>query len=773
MTTDSWRGRLVDAAFALVATGLALLGLNAIFDGRAYLWLGLAGAVVAVVVSASTVRVPVLVTVAAGILAYAWVGVVLIFPKHASHGFLLTLDGFAALERASLGGWRDVVTTLPPVAGRNLLAIPYLIGFAGAMLGLQLAWRTRAAFWPVVGPVAMLAAVILIGTDDSSSAFVSGVAFAAAILAWAVARRRRVSRHQLSSAAGVHRSSGGGRSRFAVAGVLLIATAGTALVALTPLGGGTSRFVLRDHVQPPFDVSAYPSPLSSYRRFEVNDKDAVLFTVSGLPSGARIRLATMDSYDGVVWGVAGGPGHTQASGVFQRVGDPIPVPMAGAAANVTVTLGTLGGVWLPTVGELRSVRFVGARATDLTDSFRYNLTTGAGVVPVAFAPSDRYTMSVVLPRVPDIAALAGYPSGSVTQPDLSNVPDEVATKAESWTRGLSTPVKALQAVVAAMRNGAFSDGTIDYTVISPPGAGEHRIQTFLGGPELVGDGEQYAATLGLVARSLGIPARVVLGVVPPASGFDGTVTGRMVSAWAEVNISGAGWVPLDPTPPVTNKPKPQPTEQLPNTVTRVIAPPVVDSQAANEQPADGVGGNPSRPPSRFSLWWGRIWIIGKYGGFETLGIVALLLAIVIAKRSRRRRRRRLGTPLSQVTAAWTELVERLRDLGISSRSTGTRRQRAEAAGFPQVAWIASSVDEAVFAPGDPSAEMAAAVWDDVDALLARLRPTRSRLRRLRAAVDPRSLGPSIGQWLSNRRWLLARLRSSGTRLPITRRIRSA
>ena len=35
----------------------------------------------------------------------------------------------------------------------------------------------------------------------------------------------------------------------------------------------------------------------------------------------------------------------------------------------------------------------------------------------------------------------------------------------------------------------------------------------------------------------------------------------------------------------------------------------------------------------------RIWIIGKYGGFEILGIAALLLAIVIAKRSRRRRRR--------------------------------------------------------------------------------------------------------------------------------------
>ncbi len=762
MTREWWRGRLADAAFAVAAVGAALVGLDAIFGGRGYLWLGLIGAGAAVLASALTVRVPVLVTVATATVIFAWAGVVAVFGGDTVAGVLPRPSVLVALSRASFQGWRDIVTTLPPVTGQNLLAIPYLLGFAGTLAGVQLAWRTRAAAWPLAGPLATLAGVILLGTDNASSAFGGGVAFAAIGLAWSVLRRRRAGREPGSVAAGgVHRPGGAGRNRLAATGLLLASVGATALVALTPLGTGGSRFVLRDHVHPPFDVSAYPSPLSSYRRYEVNEKDSVLFTVSGLPAGARIRLATMDSYDGVVWGVAGGPGHTQASGVFQRVGDPIPVPEPGAAATVTVTLGSLGGVWLPTVGEMRSVRFGGARAADLTESFRYNLTTAAAVVPVALAPDDQYTMSVVVPPVPDPQTLAGYPAGSVTQPDLTRVPDEVASKAEDWTKGLSGPVKQLQAIVARMRDGAFSDGTVESTVVSLPGAGEHRIQTFLTAPQLVGDGEQYAATLALMARSLGIPARVVLGVVPPAGGFDGTVTGRMVSAWVEVNISGAGWVPLDPTPPVTNKPKPQPTEQLPNSVAQVIAPPVVQAQAANEQPTDGAGGNLPRPPSRLSLWWDRLLTIGEYGGFELAGVGAVLLGIVLAKRSRRSRRRRRGPPLLRITEAWTELTERLGDLGIGTQS-GTRRQGAYAAGFPQVAWIADRVDEAVFAPGQPTDEAAAGVWDDVEALLVRLRRTRGRARRFRAAVDPRSLRPRAG-WAVAVRTLARRAASRFTR----------
>ena len=58
--------------------------------------------------------------------------------------------------------------------------------------------------------------------------------------------------------------------------------------------------VLRDHVDPPLDITEYASPLTSYQYWMDDQKDTALFTVTGLAEGQRIRLATLDTYDGVV-----------------------------------------------------------------------------------------------------------------------------------------------------------------------------------------------------------------------------------------------------------------------------------------------------------------------------------------------------------------------------------------------------------------------------------------------------------------------------------------
>src|SRR5262249_4009995 len=134
--------------------------------------------------------------------------------------------------------------------------------------------------------------------------------------------------------------------------VIMLAIAGLAAGGLSIVAMPIpERYVLRDHIVPPFDPSQYPSPLAGYRWFEVLHKDDVLFTATGVPAGSRIDLAVMDSYDGLVWGVAGGRGATQASGTFERTGTLVPtLGKPSASSKVTVTIGNLGGVWLPTVG---------------------------------------------------------------------------------------------------------------------------------------------------------------------------------------------------------------------------------------------------------------------------------------------------------------------------------------------------------------------------------------------------------------------------------------
>lgn len=746
-----WRARTVDALFTVSTSALALTGFGAIFGGHAYLLFGLAGIGVAVLVAVATSRLPVLLAVALGIVAFVWVGALMVFP-HSTIGIVLPdPEAIKAVGAAAVHGWRDLVTTLPPVVGRDLVIIPYLCGLVGALVGLLLSWRTRTVTLPLVGPAALLIAVILLGTSASVSVLVNGVFFGVAALAWSAFRYRRnrpVAEHGTGWSAGLLRA------------VALLAIVGLAMggLSLTSFGTGHPRYVLRDHVQPPFDPSAYPSPLSSFRKFEVSEKKTVLFTVSGLPTGARIQLAVMDSYDGVVWGVTGGPGSTEASGVFQRVGDPIATTVSGRKATVTVTTSAFAGVWMPTVGRLTSVRFDGSRAAALASSFRYNRTTGVAVIPAMLSPTDRYTMTVVVPDVPAATSLLNNALGSATLPDLTGVADQVPVRAQEWTDGVTAPVDRLQKITALMRAGAFSDGSIDSGVTSPPGAGQRRIETFLSARQLVGDGEQYASALALIARDLGMPARVVLGVVPPV-GFTGSVTGSMVSAWVEVDIAGAGWVPFDPTPPVTNKPRPQLTPKVPDTRTRVVTPPIAIVQAVDEQPADSGMTRPPIPVGMFTHWLTLLLMVGEYGGFEALAVIAFLLTVVWIKRVRRRRRRNRGTPLLQIVGGWRELLDRIRDLGVATPTVGTRRQRAVATAYPQIETFAHRVDEAVFAPGEPNADTVRQLWDDIDAYLVRLARTRSRAQRVRGAVSLLTFRPAA----------LRRLRRPIWQFPMARR----
>ena len=122
----------------------------------------------------------------------------------------------------------------------------------------------------------------------------TGVVLAVVLLPWAAWR------------AGLLRAR-----RVVATGVLVAVAVGAGVVGAPAVVGATDRLVVRDEIVPPFDPRDYPSPLSAFREFV--KEDAPLFTVSGLPDGARVRLATMDRYDGVVWNVAG-DGSAQASG---------------------------------------------------------------------------------------------------------------------------------------------------------------------------------------------------------------------------------------------------------------------------------------------------------------------------------------------------------------------------------------------------------------------------------------------------------------------------
>ena len=123
----------------------------------------------------------------------------------------------------------------------------------------------------------------------------------------------------------------------------------------------------------------------------------MLFEVSGVPLGTRVRLATLDSYDGVVYAVGSGR-VTSASGSFARVPSRFDQSeVEGNPAQMAITIAAYSGVWVPTVGLFEEVDFGGDRAADLRDSFYYNKVSGTAAVTEHLERGDSYTLEGVVP----------------------------------------------------------------------------------------------------------------------------------------------------------------------------------------------------------------------------------------------------------------------------------------------------------------------------------------------------------------------------------------
>src|SRR5690606_28639518 len=62
--------------------------------------------------------------------------------------------------------------------------------------------------------------------------------------------------------------------------------------------------------------------------------------------------------------------------------------------------------------------------------------------------------------------------------------------------------------------------------------------------------EQFAASMAIMARSLGIPARVAVGYMPGSNVGDNTweVKVHDAHAWPELYFEGFGWIRFEPTP---------------------------------------------------------------------------------------------------------------------------------------------------------------------------------------------------------------------------------
>lgn len=694
-----------------------------------------------------------LLTIAVFLLA----GVQLAIPGEAVNRVLPSAQGLLDLLRATALSWKQLVTIVLPVGSYQALLVPALIlVLLSTVAGLSIALRTRIGELAALPPALLFIAGIGLGPTRASTPIESALGLFVVLLFWLLwlrwVRRHAIvrlvaqqSRRTIESAA--DRRLGAARGLVSAALVIAVAIAAGTVAAIA-LPVSVPRDVLRARVQQPFDPRSYPSPLSAFRGYlEPGAADEALLEVSGLPAGGRIRIAALDSYDGIVYSV-GSAAATSASGSFTRLPDRLDQSEAGGEqVSLAVTVDGYNGVWVPGAGALERITFSGPTAVARSDSFFYNDNSGTAAVLTGLTRGDRYRSVAVMPREP--AGLAALQPGAAILPALDVVPDDLDQVLARYVRPGDPPGVQLQ----AMLDGLKTDGYISHGVgagepVSRSGHGADRISQLFTDQPMLGDAEQYSVAAALLARRLGFPARVVVGFVPAASGGSGsvTVTGSDISAWIEVQSADGRWVTIDPNPAVRDIPAKQPDKPAVVSRPQSVVPPAVPDTAEQRDAAP-----PERtiddPPAALDPLLAFLLAAATVAGWTLLGLALLaapFLLIIAAKARRRRLRRTLTVPVDRIRGGWREFADAALDYGIDVPAGATRLEVAETVGGPAPMAFASVVDRAVFAPDRPGTVDADTVWASVGQLRAGLAAGKTRRTRLAALVSLRSLGRYAG-----------------------------
>lgn len=746
------RRRVVDLAAVTLLLATGVLAFGPVFGGAVGYAAAGAGAAVGLAIGTLTAlrRWSPLAGAVGVLVAYLLLGGPLALPGTTIGGVVPTVETLQRLVLLLWQSWRDLLTvSLPAGEFDGPAALPLLTGLLAGSLTGALAIRARRPLWAVLPPFLLLVIGILWGANLAPLASLQGALFAGTTLAW-LSWRSRIGDHHRAAvfvASPQAHSSWLRQAGFGGLALLLAGLGATGVAAA--LGGDNDRHVLRDDVTPPLDLRDYPSPLTMFRKLEAAQEDDTLFTVQGLPSGARIRLAAMDVYDGNVFNV------TESSAEFERVGQTI-LPGAQAAmlaardaepVPVTIDVKDYQGIWLPGGGDLRGIEFRGAAADREASGVYANPASGTVLTTAGVATGTSYRLMLVPPPAYPADAAAKLPKDAqvadVELPTASAQVDAVPELATTLVGQATTPMGQLQEVARALSTDGFYANGKEHDSLAGHTTG--RIQRLLANPSgaMIGDDEQYAVAMALIARQLGLPARVVMGFYPeePAKGDAAVaIKGGDSHVWVEVPFKGLGWVPFDPTPNEDNPPDEQMPEPQERNEPQVLPPPEIPEER-DPLPPVKADSEKDRDDGLFSIPGFVKYVVIAAG---TVGVVSFPFWLVLfLKRRRAGARRGAGRLADRISGGWAELTDTALDLGIRVPHHATRKEAAgllaNRLGVVAPIALAGRVDAHVFGDGDPTDADVDHVWSEVGTARATLLGSVPRHRRLAARFSPLSL----------------------------------
>lgn len=721
----------VSSGLILVAIGVALGALNSVLAGAMW-WFtscGLAaGLLVAAALVRSLVRNPLWGTLAS-FLAGVFGITVLFAPGSAILGVIPTLDTIAAFRILGQAGYSSIANQgIPADAVQGIL---YLIclgvaAVAFAMDTFVFTFKTRALTG--VPLLVLLLVPSFIVTSINDALYVALTAFV--WLAILVVPTRAADR----------------RTALAIAGIAVV------LALVIPAALPPTRSEAAAGANGPAAVVTGINPMITLGNdLRQGSKTLALSYTTTEPGGEYLRLATLDDFNGASWLPAAdvpAPGNDVA-----KIG---PVPGLGAGIRVTdvtsdITVASILTRWLPVPYAAQSI-------TGLQGNWAWEPDGLSVRSDISSAQGQKYEVKSVQPT-PAVDQLNA--AGTTVEPGFerylalpTGLPPVVADTARQVAGRATTNY---QKAVALQKY--FTDGAFTYSEQAPvqkgyDGSGAAVLAAFLA--EKSGYCVHFSSAMAAMARTLGIPARVVVGFIPglavatdtagaPAS-VDATtvrytVTTHDLHAWPELYFAGIGWLRFEPTPgrgfapsfallAVDNPNTPNVDESALSAAS--VAPTSVPTSTANpnalpdqQDQQAGLKDVTVQAPSRLYVFVPFL----------------LLLAVPFAIRTLRRRRRMREVEGGSARDAWDEIRDRAQDLGMKTADSRTPRQlsadlvpRLDDAGSAALNRLRESLEAQVFSDlsGHPEP-------DDVRVVSRSLASTASLKWRLAAVFLPWSL----------------------------------
>ena len=436
-------------------------------------------------------------------------------------------------------------------------------------------------------------------------------------------------------------------------------------------------------------VSLGVNPMLDMGKNLRRSENSVALTYTG--DSTYLRLTALDQFDGNTWTVGPRDSFVDVDGDFQPApGLGLPLDQIPQRRYEVRVSKEFRSPWVPVPYPPKSLSIGGkwrydAGAMDISSKNGRNITgTKFKVTSYAIDPTEDQLRDAVETGPPDDVS-ANVPR---------NTPEQITDLAKRITRGADNN-RYRQAV--ALQRYFRDEGGFQYSTQTDSRSGMDAINAFLFESK-TGYCEQFATAMALMARTLGIPARVGLGFLPgSAEGNDKHVV-RMhdMHAWPELYFEGLGWVRFEPTPALqTGNPPAWTTPANPGAGTpSESASPEESSTSPSATPTDGnVGRENNLPGERddvnpggvgASSWWdgsGPRWI-GAGLGLIVLALIPWLIRSLIR---RRRFGRAPGRPA--VEGLWAEVRDTARDVGMDWSESATPRQSG--------AWLSGRLPEEV------------------------------------------------------------------------------